>query len=121
MKDFRLLITIAVLIMVLGIILMSCHFGRHTTIIENGNGHYLRIESYGKVYFNKDQTAIDYISRGGYLEYRDDDRELRAESDHHGDIKYELTEDGRKLDPNANRRFIADAIRIMISKGYHSN
>jgi hypothetical protein len=121
MKDFRLIITIAVLITVLGIILMSCHFGRHTTIIENSNGHYLRIKSYGKVYFNRDQTGVDYISRGGYLEYRNNDRELRAENDHHGGIRYELTEDGRKLDPNTNKAFIAEAVRTMISKGYHSN
>ncbi|MBS1532528.1 MAG: hypothetical protein JSU01_19650 [Bacteroidetes bacterium] len=117
MKNFRQII----LIVLLGSAITACHFGRHTTIIENGNGHYLRIESYGRVYFNRDGTGISYISHGGYLQYRNNDRELRAENDHHGGIKYELTEDGRQLNTDSNRAFIAEAVRIMIAKGYHSN
>ena len=121
MEKFRLVITIAVLVAVVGIILTACHFGRHTTIIENGNGHELRIESYGKVEFNPAGTEIAYVSRGGYLKYKNNDRELRAENDYHGGVKYELSEYGQKLNPNTHRAFIAEAVRIMISKGYHSN
>jgi hypothetical protein len=121
MEKFRLIITIIVLITVLGIILSACRFGRHTRIVENGNGHHLSIESYGKVYFNRDGTAINYISPGGRLEYHNDGRDLEAENDHHGGIKYALTQDGETLDPNAHRAFIAEAVRVMIAKGYHSN
>jgi hypothetical protein len=118
MKKFTTFLFVAAL----SIIITSCHFGRHTRIIENGNGHYLSIESYGKVYFNRAGTDIAYISRGGYLNYRNDNKELRAENDNHGGIKYELMEDGQKLEPNSNdRAFIADAVKIMMAKGYHSN
>jgi len=121
MEKFRTIILITVLIAVLGIILTACHFGRHTTIVENGNGRELRIESYGKVYFNREETAIDYISPGGHLEYRNNNKELRAEKDRRGGIKYELMEDGQALDPGTHRAFITEAIRVMVSKGYHTN
>jgi hypothetical protein len=121
MKNFRLIITIAVLIAVLGIILTSCRFGRHTVIVENGNGHELRIESYGKVHFNRDGNGIAYISSGGYLDYKNDNKELRAENGPHGSIKYELTDNGRKLNPDSSEQFIAEAVYVMIQKGYHSN
>jgi hypothetical protein len=101
MKNFRL----GILIAVLGTITTACHFGRHTTIVENGNGHNLRIESFGKVYFK----------------YKNDNKELKAENDHHGGVKYELIANGQQLKPNSNRAFIADAVKVMIAKGYHSN
>jgi hypothetical protein len=117
MKKFGIFLFITAL----SAIITSCHFGRHTTIIENGNGHNLRIESSGKVYFNPSGTEIVYVSRGGYLKYKNDDKELKAENDHHGGVKYELMDYGQKLDPNSNRAFIAQAVRVMIAKGYHSN
>jgi len=117
MKNFRL----GILIAVLGTITTACHFGRHTTIVENGNGHNLRIESFGKVYFNRAGTEIAYVSRGGYLKYKNDNKELKAENDHHGGVKYELIANGQQLKPNSNRAFIADAVKVMIAKGYHSN
>jgi len=118
MKKLKIFLVIAAL----SVITTSCHFGKHTRIIETGNHYYLSIESYGKVYFNREGTEIAYISHGGYLEYRNNNRELKAENDRRGGIKYELMEDGQKLDPNSNgRAFIADAVKVMIKKGYHSN
>jgi len=118
MKNLRIFLAIALL----GISITSCHFGRHTTIVENGNGHSLRIESYGKIHFNPAGTDIAYISRGGYLEYQYNDDHLKAENNGHGGIKYELDADGQRLNPNGNgKSFIADAVKMMIKKGYHSN
>lgn len=114
------ILTLAVLPAELGMILTSCHFGRSTTIVENGNGHELRIESHGRIDFNRDETEIAYISRGGHLEYHNDGKELKAENGPHG-IQYELSENGRMLNPDSNRVFIAEAIRVMVRKGYHSN
>lgn len=100
----------------------ACHFGKHTTIVEKSNNHYLRIESTGKVYFNNEQTAIAHISAGGYLKYEDDGNKLEARNDGRGGISYELTEGDEKLDPNGNgKQFITDAIKIMIKKGYRPN
>ncbi|MFI5161046.1 MAG: hypothetical protein ACHQHN_07195 [Sphingobacteriales bacterium] len=107
------------LIAAAGMLITACRFGKHTTIVENGNGHNLRIESYGKVYFNPAGTDIAYISRGGYLEYKNNDKHLKAENDGHGGIRYELDDDGQKLKADSNgREFIAQAIRVMIQKGY---
>ncbi|HVW12596.1 MAG TPA: hypothetical protein VHB54_02170 [Mucilaginibacter sp.] len=117
MKKINLIILFAALAA-----LTACHFGRHTVIVETGNHHYMRIESYGKVYFNPAGTYIAYISRGGYLEYRNDDTRLKAENNGHGGIRYELLQDGEKLDPNSNgRSLIADAVKVMIAKGYKGN
>ncbi|MGN6639265.1 MAG: hypothetical protein ACTHJ8_10175 [Mucilaginibacter sp.] len=110
------------LVTIITLPITACHFGRHTTIVEKSNNHYLRIESTGKVYFNNEQTAIIHISSGGYLKYQDDENKLMAENDGRGGIKYDLTAGDEKLDPNGNgKQFIADAIKIMIKKGYHSN
>ena len=118
MKKLRIFLTIAAL----GILTTSCRFGRHTVIAENGNGHNLRIESYGKIHFNPAGTDIAYISSGGYLEYQYDDKHLKAENDGYEHIKYELDADGQKLNPSGNgKSFIADAVKMMIKKGYHSN
>ena len=118
MKKFRIFLVIAAV----SVIITSCHFGRHTRIVETGNNHYLSIESYGKVHFNPSGTEIEYVSRGGYLKYKNDNKELKAENDGQGGVKYELKDYGQKLDPKTNgRAFIADAVRIMIAKGYRSN
>jgi hypothetical protein len=114
-------LTIFLVIATMSVITTSCHFGRHTRIVETGTNHYLSIESYGKVYFNHSGTEVVYVSRGGYLRYKNDSKELRAENDHHGGVKYELIDYGQKLEPNSNRAFIADAIRVMIAKGYNPN
>src|ERR1700744_214400 len=118
MKKLRIFLAVAAV----AVLTTSCRFGRHTTILENGNGHNLRIESYGKVHFNPAGTDIAYISMGGYLDYQYDDKHLKAENDGHGGIKYELNADGEKLKADSNgREFIAEAVRVMIQKGYHSN
>src|ERR1700739_1676341 len=117
MRKLRIFLVIAAL----SSITTSCHFGRHTRIVETGRNHYLSIESYGKVHFNPSGTESVYVARGGYLKYKNDSKELKAENDHHGGVKYELTDYGQKLDPNSHRAFITEAVRIMVSKGYHSN
>jgi len=103
--------------------LSACHLGRkHTTIVENGNGHYLKIESWGKVYFNRDETAIAYMSPGSQLKYQYNDAILEAENDGHGGVKYSLEVGGEKKDiKELGTPFIAEAVRTMIRKGYRGN
>jgi hypothetical protein len=118
MKKFRLLI----LLVAFAAATTACHFGRHTVIVETGNNHYLKIESYGKVYFNNDETGVAYVSRSGYLTFQDNDKHLKAENDGHNGVKYEIDIDGRPVDPQTEgKAFIAHAVRVMISKGYRSN
>ncbi|HVV55648.1 MAG TPA: hypothetical protein VHC47_10005 [Mucilaginibacter sp.] len=118
MKKIRMILLLGTM----GGLITACHFRRHTTIIETGTNHYLRIESTGRVRFNQDETGIAYISWGGYLKYTNDQKKLEAENDGHGGIRYELYDGDEKLDPFGNgRQFIAEAVRVMIRKGYHSN
>src|ERR1700761_4556567 len=109
-------------ILVTGLALLAaCGFGRrHTTIVENTNGHYLRIEFSGKVAFNSAGTAISSISPDGYLEYQNNDKKLEAKNNGHGGISYELYEGYTKLSLDDNgRKFIAEAVKVMKQKtGY---
>ncbi|MBS1524750.1 MAG: hypothetical protein JST19_03815 [Bacteroidetes bacterium] len=112
-------IGLTVVIAALAATITACHSGRHTIIVETGNNHRLRIESYGKVYFSPARTEVAYISRGGYLEYQNDGIKLKAENNGHGGITYELLEHGEKLDPYTNgKSLIAGAVKEMIAKGY---
>ena len=55
-------------LVVIGIIasLDGCHIGgRHTVIVENGNGKERRIEYRGYAYFTPDSSAISRISPNG--------------------------------------------------------
>jgi hypothetical protein len=117
MKKLRILLLIAVL----GAAAASCNFGRgHTTIIENDNNNYLKIEYSGHVHFSDDGTAISSISRGGYVKYQYNNRKLEARNNGNNGVSYELYDNGEKLDPFHNGRpLIAEAVKMMIRKGYH--
>jgi hypothetical protein len=66
---------ITILAIVLAGLVTACGFGkRHTTIIENSNNDYIKIEYAGNVYFNSDGTAIRGISPGGYVKYLHNDK-----------------------------------------------
>lgn len=104
------------------VVLAACTMGHHhhTTVVEKSNDHYLKIEYSGEVNFNNAGTAIESISRNGYVEYQNDDKKLEAKNDGRGGISYELYEgyDTLPLD-SKGKEFIADAVRIMIQKTRH--
>jgi len=114
------LLTLILVLCVIAII-ASCGIGqRHTTIVENDNNHYKKIEYAGEVHFNDNGTAIASISHGGYVRYRYDDRKLEAESNGRGGVRYELYDDGHKVDLDENgKRFIAEAVKDMMKKGHN--
>jgi hypothetical protein len=109
-------------ILVAGMIfLAACTFsGKHTTIVEKSDNHYLRIEYAGHVSFNGDGTAIRSISRDGYVEYQRDDKKLEAKNNGNGGISYELYDGYQKLSMDERgREFIAEAVRVMMQKTHH--
>jgi hypothetical protein len=112
-------------IIVLGICIIglfhACRFGqRHTTIVENGNGHYLKIEFSGNIEFNSNETAIAHISRYGYVKVHYNDHKLEAENDGHGGVRYKLYDGDQQLDPNGDgKALIAEAVKQIISKVGH--
>ena len=118
MKKLRILLTVTTLAG-----LSACMWGkRHTTIVETGSGHYLKIESWGKVYFNHEKSAIAYISPGGRLRYQLNDNVLEAENDGHGGIKYLFDIHGEKMDMQGKGKpFIAEAVKTMLRKGYRGD
>lgn len=110
-------------ILVAGMVaLAACTLGHHhhTTVVEKSNDHYLKIEYSGEVSFNNAGTAIESISRNGYVEYQNDDKKLEAKNDGRGGISYELYEGYDKLPvDNKSKEFIANAVKIMIEKTRH--
>ena len=99
--------------------LMSCNRG-NSIIVSDGKNH-LEINYYGKINFNDDETAIESISRNGYLKFRNNDMELIAEN-HEGEIAYELYNNGKRIDPaeTDGKKLIADAINDMINAGFNA-
>jgi hypothetical protein len=111
-------IRIVILAIVLTGFFTACHFGRrHTTIVENTDNNYIKIEYAGSIYFNSDGTSINSISPGGYIKYQNNDKKLEAKNNRMGGIRYELFDGDQKLNLAVNgRRFIADAVKVMIKK-----
>lgn len=110
-------------ILVAGMVaLAACTFDHHhhTTVVEKSNDHYLKIEYAGDISFNDAGTAIESISRNGYVEYQNDDKKLEAKNDGRGGVSYELYDgyDRLPLD-NKGKEFIANAVRVMIKKTRH--
>lgn len=104
----------AVLILLL-LLSTACHFHRHRirTVSINTDQTSLKIEYSGKVYFNDEKTAIDYISPGGYVKYKKDDNLFFAKSNDEGEITYKLINGDIKMNYNDEgaKFFIARAVK----------
>ena len=104
----------AVLILLL-LLSTACHFHRHRirTVSINTDQTSLKIEYSGKVYFNDEKTAIDYISPGGYVKYKKDDNLFFAKSNDESEITYKLINGDIKMNYNDEgaKFFIARAVK----------
>src|SRR5579871_770793 len=100
------------------IVAMSCHRG-NSIMISNGNDN-LTINYSGDIKFNDEETTIASISRNGFLKYQKNDKKLFAENDLQGGIKYEMYNDGNKLDPGSEqgKLFLADVVKSMVDVGF---
>lgn len=114
--------TLGYVLIVIGIIALldGCHIGgRHTVIVENGNGKERRIEYRGYAYFTPDSTAISRISPNGKVNYKTDDLEIEAESDHAGKITYQFNGGEKHTDLDNNEKAsLAKAVRDMMKVGH---
>ena len=74
----------------------------------------------GDIKFNDDETAIASISQRGYVRYRHNDDRLAAGNNDSGVVQYELSADGKPVDPGTpeGKAFLARAIRRMIDMGF---
>lgn len=100
------------------LLIASCHRGN--VMIMNDGENELSISYSGEIKFNDDETGIQSITPDGYLHYKKNDRKLNAECDYHGQIKYELSDNGRSIDLNSEdgKKILAIAIRDMINVGF---
>jgi GH24 family phage-related lysozyme (muramidase) len=97
------------------------HRGASTLRINDGFNDQ-QIKYRGKIKFNDDETAIESMSRRGYIKYTTNDKELNAELNKQGQIEYELYDDGAKVSINdvAGKKILAEAIKEIIAMGFDS-
>jgi alkylhydroperoxidase family enzyme len=82
------------------------------------DGVTIRLEYEGKLTFTNDETGIQGLSPGGFLKYRRDALEVKAESDRQGQLLYSWTDDGQKREWNAQgQQLLAEAVRLMLDQG----
>jgi hypothetical protein len=96
----------------------SCHHG-NTMIINNGDGD-MSIYYTGEIKFNDAENGIESMTPDSYMHYTKNNRKLEADCNYHGEIKYQLSDDGRVLNVNdeEGKKFMAFAIRDMINAGF---
>lgn len=92
---------------------------QRVTITIRTDDDYERIRYEGSIRLTDDETGIDSISSGGYIQYRRNDKRLEAETDAQGHIVYEIRSNDRQLSPDGDGRpVIKEALRQMIIYGF---
>lgn len=98
----------------------GCEHGN--TIVVNDGKNYLEIRYEGDIKFTEDETAIESISPGGYLKFRNNEQKLYAKSNYHGGVQYELYDEGRRMDPaeSGGKKLMAEVIKKMMDVGFNA-
>lgn len=110
MKKLHLLAVFAIITLA-----AACHNGRHTVIIGNTNGHYVKVEYSGDIYLTDDNQGIKNISPGGYVRYENNDESIVAERHHDGRLYYKLNGGDEQSSLNdEGKRLIALAVKDII-------
>ena len=93
---------IAAIIFLLAIIATGCHHSRHrtTTIRVRNHNSTLKIQYAGKIVFNENETAIEYLSPNGFVKYRKDNQTFAVRRQGNGKLTYEIQDGNRWLDYN---------------------
>jgi hypothetical protein len=96
----------------------SCHRGNSISIFSDNDN--LRINYSGEIKFNDDETAIKSISPDGYLKYIRNGKKLFAENNPQGEVRYEMDDDGKMIDPGSHdgKMFLMRVISDMIDVGF---
>jgi len=95
---------------------------QRVTITISTDEDYERIRYEGRIRLTDDETGIAFISPGGSIHYRHNDKRLQAESDDQGRIIYEISSDGRQLSPEGDGKpVIKEALRQMIVYGFDAH
>lgn len=114
MKKLHLLAVIAIITAA-----TACR-GRHTTIVGDTNGQYVKVEYSGNIYLTNDNMGIKNISPDGYVRYETNNESIFAERGQDGRIYYELN--GGDEQPSLNddgKRLMALAVKEIIKHPHH--
>lgn len=115
MKSFRNLFVLIVALLLTS----SCHHWGNRMVINNGKDR-IEVQSSGEIIFNDDETAIESISSHGYVRFEKNGQKLLAGYKRNGEFKYELYDNGQRLNPDSpeGKKFIAEMINSMIASGF---
>ena len=107
-------ITLALLMLTSAV---SCRRGSTTHISTSDGRNSQTIEYSGKIVFTADQTGIEHITKGGYLKFERDDRELEVEPGKGGKLEYEFDGDDKiNVLSDDQKRFVAEAVKTIIKE-----
>ena len=101
------------LILALLFTIIACHRGRHVIISTQNNDVSIKIEYYGTIILNNDQSRIESISRNGYINYNKNGNQLYAAPDDNGNVFYEVNGDKTQSLDNKGRQLLAEAVKII--------
>ena len=100
-------------IMLTGVV--ACDGGKSTTIVNRTDNESQKIKYSGQVVFTRDETGIEHISDGGYLEFEKNGRGFKAQSDTKGHITYEFNgESPITTLSDEQKAFVAHAVKQVI-------
>jgi hypothetical protein len=96
------------------------HGGRDTgNMIMKGDGYIKEIHWSGKIRLSDDEKTIAGISPGGYLEFRENDTTLKAESNLQGEISYRLYDGHTSLSmDDSGKRFVSATLQKVVGFGF---
>jgi hypothetical protein len=117
MKAINKKIQVIALVFVMLTTAVACHRGKSTTIISRTDNVSQKIQYSGKIVFTEDETGIEHISDGGYLEFTQNGEGFKAENNHRGKVQYEFDGNGKVNNlSDEQRQFVARAIKIIIKE-----
>lgn len=93
----------------------SCREGRTTTIRINDDSRDIRIQYSGRIVFDDTRSQVVDIEPEGFLEYRNNGKELLVRRERSGRLKYEIDGVQRtgKLS-STDSLFVAGAVREIV-------
>jgi hypothetical protein len=92
-------------------------------MVIKGDNYIEEIRWSGKIRLSDDEKSIADITPGGYLTFRENDQQLKAESNLQGEISLTLFDGHNNLASldDSGRRFAAGVLQKMISRGFYAD
>lgn len=92
-------------------------------MVIKGDNYIEEIHWSGKIRLSDDEKSITDITPGGYLTFRENDQQLKAESNLQGEISLTLFDGHNNLASldDSGRRFVAGVLQKMIARGFDAD